>query len=587
MMTLRASEQDDPTPAVPLTQSSSVTTFTPAAELGSQAILFTRDTLWIAGSACLYLVLVLAAVLTLHPYFSQTWDAVTFVNAAKSVLSPDWTQLYALSRAERTWAYAYPPLHAFVTAPFVALAAFLPDWLLVRVPPMLFDVGLGILLYEIIARKTESINLARLALVIWLLNPVTWYDTAVQGHFEAEWLFFVVLAYWFNDTRRGWLLSTLSLAIATLFKQNALLFALPFWAQMFFTSDLSLRGVHAERERTKQSPIPAFQSVGSTMGLKFRVLPVLASMLVYALPIVIVSLPFLFASNDFLYMNVQYVADVPLQTQSWLVGLAGILSPDNIILRQSSTITLIAVALISIWGARRKLNLWLIGTLIVLAFFLLSKKVVGYYYVMLLPFSVVTLIPAFRFRLLALIILATSFISLSPYFASWTDQSHWWVYALLGTANSVLWLGVFIWLWRERRPSSVFGDARWNASPTSKVYSQNARLPAFLSIALFWVAVAAALLQPFINNPGSPIRAPLIPSGSEIQTTFAFLGFALLTLVATLAAVWYTSAIARESRIPASAYALVVLLAPLFFLTFTLTKESTAALELVLKTLGI
>lgn len=546
MVSARASKEPNGTPSDSLSQSF-VSSFSPAAESGSQAIVLTRDLRWVVSAALLYLVVVVVTVFTLNAYFSQTWDAVTFVGAGKTMFSPEWNALYAQSRADNYWPYAYPPMHAFAVAPFVALAGLLPDFLMVRVPPLLFDIALGVLLYVIVARKTANKNFARLAMLVWLLNPVTWYDTAVQGHFEAEWLFFVALGYFLFETRRDWILPTLALSVAFLFKQNAILFALPLWAQMVFGSE---------------------ESSFARKSFSF-----LVSLLIFLVPIALVSLPFLLSSNDYWYMNVQYVADVPLQTQAWLVALAGLFGNENLFLRASSVLTLVAAALISILGARRNMSLWLLGTLIVLAFFLLSKKVVGYYYVMLLPFAIATLVPTKHFRLLSLIVVAISFISLSPYFASWANQAHVWWYSALGILNSALWLGVLVWLWRNH--------------PLAISFAQNARTTAFLSFALFFSAVAAAVLQPFINSQASPIRAPLIASGFESQALVTFLTFAFLVFLSILAANFFTRTTARTFSIPKSAFALVVLLAPLYFLTFTLTKESTAAFELFIKNLGL
>jgi hypothetical protein len=553
----RASDEPELTPT---SHPVVVTNPAPAAESGSQAILLTRvlsaDARWIGGTALLYAAFVIATVLTLHAYFAQTWDVVTFVNAGKSILSPDWSGLYAQSRADNYWPYAYPPLHAFVVAPFVATAGILPEWLLVRVPPLLFDIALGILLYVLVYQKTRNTHPARMAMAVWLLNPVTWYDTAVQGHFESEWLFFVALAYYLSPNpspeRRGggelsrWVLPTLALAIGFLFKQNVILFALPFWALLFL-----------EREKSWAQ----------------RIVSLGASLVVFAIPIVVVSLPFLLRSNDYWFMNVQYVAQVPLQTQSWLVAAAGIFSDDNVLFRASSGLTLIAAGAIAFFGARRGMNLWVMGLLIVLAFFLLSKKVVGYYYVMILPFALVSLIPLKRARLLTLIVLAISFIFVAPYFASWANPMHWWVYALLGIANSILWLGLFIWLWRNHK----VGAKEWQAT----------RVTVFASAALFFAACAAALVQPMIASATSPIRAPLIAPGNETQVSVSFLVFALLALLGIFAARYFSRTIARKPSIPLGAYAVVVLLAPFYFLTFALTKESTAGLELLLKTIGL
>lgn len=537
------------TPSVSL---SAVDAATPAAVLDSQAFLLRRDWVWVASAGLLYALAVVLSVLTLHTYFSQTWDAVTFVQAGQSVLSQEWAGLYARSRADNYWPYAYPPLHAFVVAPFVALAGVIPDWLLVRMPPLLFDVALGVLLYVVVGSKTGERTWARLALAVWLLNPVTWYDTAVQGHFEAEWLFFVGLGYWLFERGKGWVWATLALSVAFLFKQNSILFVLPLWAMM-------LVGTNDERQTTNDQ------------GLKslFRVV---GSMALYAVPILVVSLPFLLWSSDYFYMNVQYVADVPLQTQSWLVALANLVGAESVLLRLSSALVFVAGAVISIVAARRGMGLWLTALLIVLAFFLLSKKVVGYYYVMALPFALVTLVPSKHFRMLTLIVGMTAFVSLAPYFASWADPSHGWMYGLLGIVNSLVWLGIFVWLWRK--------------FPLAVQPGQDARMPVFLSVGLFCAGVASAVLQPLVASETSPIRSPLIAAGSEGAALLVGLGFVALVLVGMGLAAYLTWFVAREKRVGWGAVALVVLLSPLYFLTFTLTKESTAALEAGLKALG-
>ena len=170
MVPTRASDEQELTP-ISRSHESSATPL-PAAESGSQAFVFTRaigqDARWIGGVALLYAVLVIVTVLTLHAYFAQTWDAVTFVNANKSILSPDWADLYTQSRVDRTWPFAYPPLHAFVTTPFVTMDGFVPEWLMVRVPPLLFDIALGGLLYDLVLRKTRNVHSARLAMAVWL-----------------------------------------------------------------------------------------------------------------------------------------------------------------------------------------------------------------------------------------------------------------------------------------------------------------------------------------------------------------------------------------------------------------------------------
>jgi hypothetical protein len=541
-----------------------------------------RDARWIAGMAVVYVLAVGAAALTLNPYFSQTWDVVTFAHAARSFLNgADWAGLYAQSRLERYWPYAYPPLHALAIAPLLAIGGGVPDWLWARVPPLIADLATGLLLYSIVARRTRERALARLALAAWLLNPVTFYDTAVQGHFEAEWLFFVLLAYLLAELHHGILLPTLSLACGFLFKQTSLIFALPYWLWLVVSTR---------------------QAAGPSAGLSYRLailkrfIPAAASVALFTIVVLLASLPFLLYSGDYVYMTLQYVADVPLQTQSWLVALAGIFGPDFLLLRLSSLLILFAGVVISFLSARLGSNLYLTATLIALAFFLLSQKVVGYYYVILLPFALIAFLPARRFGLLTLIVASTAYISLSPYSASWANPNHLPFYVALGIINSLLWLALFVHLWRDLPLPLLAKERRVADSPLLEKEGQGEVRTfalAFLTVALFLEAVAAAVLQPFVNNPTSPIRAPIVPPGLESNVLLASIVFAAIILAVFVFAIVLTrgraTAIGGQaySYLPRGVFAVAIVLAPMYFLTFTLTKESTAFVEIALKSLGL
>jgi hypothetical protein len=541
-----------------------------------------RDARWIAGMALLYVLAVGTAVLTLNPYFSQTWDVVTFAHAARSFLNgADWAGLYAQSRLERYWPYAYPPLHALAIAPLLAIGSGVPDWLWARVPPLIADLATGLLLYSIVARRAQERPLARLALAVWLLNPVTFYDTAVQGHFEAEWLFFVLLAYLLAESRHGMLLPTLSLACGFLLKQTVIIFALPYWLWLIASNG------HA-----------ASPSAGLSYRLAMlkRFIPAAASVALFTVVVLLASLPFLLDSGDYLYMTLQYVADVPVQTQSWLVALAGIFGPDFLLLRLSSLLVLLASVVISFLSARRGSSLYLTATLIALAFFLLSQKVVGYYYVILLPFALVAFLPARRFGLLASMVASTAYISLSPYSAPWANPNHLPVYAALGVANSLLWLALFVYLWRDLPLPLLIKEGRAADSPLLAKKGQGevkAIVLVFVSAALFLEAVATAVLQPLVNNPTSPIRAPIVPPGLESNVLLASIVFAAIILAVFTFAIVLTRRRATSgggqthSYLPRGVFAIALFLAPLYFLTFTLTKESTTFVEIALKSLGL
>ena len=528
------------------------------AVISSRAAFFT-------ASALVYTAAIVSATLTLNPYFAQTWDVNTFIHAARTFsdnASP--FDLYAQTRAAQTWPYAYPPLHAFV----VAIALFagnlvraFPDYVWARAPVIAADIGVALVLYRIVLRKSSDETIARSAALLWLFNPITFYDTAVQGHFESEWLVFILLAYaWYEDSRHI-ALPTIALALAVLSKQTAIVFAIPLW--MFF-----------------------FVGAQHIAPLQKRVLHLATSFAVFAFVVGAVCLPFLLYSDDFVFMNLTYVENVPVQTSSWIVALLGLtrtapdtLTSDFFLLRYQTIVTMLAAIALAFVAARRGWSLFLAATLIALAFFLTSKKVMGYYYVMLLPFLLVELLPKRRFDLALAVIVATTYISLAPYYAAWANHAHWWVYAALGTINSAF----FVWLFAkltaaDRRPTDGLRQAGQSAVSGQR--------PAVLvTLGLFATATFAAWLQPLLPNNGSPIRAPLVAPGMEMNALSVFaavMALAVITLFALRALTRLT-----DVRTTIATWGIVLIFAPLFFSVYTLTKESTAILEIALKILGV
>ncbi len=536
------------------------------AAISSRAVFFTT-------SALVYTAAIVSATLTLNPYFSQTWDVNTFIHAARTLSDGSPFDLYAQTRAAQTWPYAYPPLHAFV----VALALFigdltrvLPDYVWARAPVIAADIGVALVLFRVVLQKSNDETIARAAALVWLFNPITFYDTAVQGHFESEWLVFVLLAYTWHEDARHVALPAIALALAVLFKQTALVFAIPLWAEM----------IKGEVRRTKD---------GVLHPSSFILHPFLFAIIIGA-----VCLPFLLYSNDFVFMNLTYVEDVPVQTASWIIALLGVtraapdaLTSDFFLLRYQAVVTMLAAVVIAFIGARRGWSLYLAATLIAVAFFLTSKKVMGYYYVMLLPFLLAEVLPKRRFDLALITLVVTSYIALAPYYAAWTNHAHWWVYAILGTANSLFFVWLFAQLIADRRPHP---ERTLSEQSESKRESKDAavsrlRSAVVLSLGLFATATIAAWLQPLLPNNGSPIRAPLVAPGMEVN--------ALVTLAAliglAIGALFVVRALARltGARTIIAAGSSVLIFAPLFFSVYTLTKETTAIFEIALKLLGV
>jgi hypothetical protein len=564
-----------------------------------------------AASGLLYGCTIVAATLTLNVYFAQTWDVNTFIHAARHLFDGNPWDLYAASRAAQTWPFAYPPLHALAVAiallvgDIVCAPTGVPDYVWVRVPPALADIGVAVALYVIVRRKSNDESLARVAALLWLFNPVTFYDTAVQGHFESEWLLFVLLAYAWSEDARGIALPTIALAIAVLFKQIAILFALPLWA-------MSLRAVFLQwgLRSVKQSPRPqsgiacfgyrsAPQSFDSASLRSGRLLAMTGlarlafSLVLFVLIVVAMCLPFLLHSDDFVYMNFTYVENVPVQTQSWIVGLLGVtraspqaLTSDFFLLRYQTIVTALAAVAITFLAMRRGWSLYLTATLIALVFFLTSKKVMGYYYVMLLPFLFVEALPKRRFDLALLAIVVTTWISLSPYYASWSDPAHWWIYALMGTANSLF----FVWLFAEigtrmnadERGEKISALVRARPRPINRV---TPCVTLFVTLGLFAGAALTVFLQPFAPKTPSPIRAPILAPGTE-WTVAAALTVLIALMVIALAIIARTTRDV-DGAIPRAAWGIVLIFAPLFFAAYCLTKESTAVFEILLKALGV
>lgn len=515
-----------------------------------------------AGIALIYSTAIILATLTLNPYFAQTWDVQTFIQAGYQIADSHPFDLYAQSRAAQHWPYAYPPLHALVTAIALGLGNLLrifPDYVWARVPTIIADVSVAWLLHSIVVRKTNDESLARVAAMLWLFNPITFYDTAVQGHFESEWLVLVLLAYHWLDEHRSIILPAIALALAVLFKQIAILLAMPVFVGLFvrWIADWNAGQVKRDNDSTRQ-----------------RTNLILAP-LVFTFVVIVICLPFLLYSDDFLFMNFTYVENVPVQTQSWIVALLGLtrdapnaLTSDFFLLRYQTSVTILAVLFVSFIAAQRGWHLYLTATLIAIVFFLTSKKVMGYYYVMLFPFLLATLVPHRRFNLIAIVLVATTYISLSPYYAAWTNHAHWWVYAILGIVNSAF----FVWLGKK-----LTEDEGRRTEEKSSVSG----LPSAIGLSLFTAAVFAALLQPLIANNGSPIRAPLIAPGIEVNALIALSALIILTLM-TFAFLRFASSVEIKP-----VWGVGLLFAPLFFSVYTLTKESTAILEIALKTLGV
>ncbi len=499
-----------------------------------------------------YCVVVVLIVLAIGPYFSVGWDAQIFAGVGRAVISGSPFDLYQASRQVwGDWGFPYPPLYPHLLAPFVAISVLfppVPDWIMVRVVPVLFDLALAVLLYVLIMRRKHDDALARLAAALWLFNPLTLYQTAIQAHQESTWLVCVVAAYALIESgrqarprqagiaawlRAGLFLPALLMAYAVTFKQSAILFYIPY--VMYVLLDAKLRWTR-------------LAVAGVLFGLVFGGL----------------SLPYFLHSPDYFYLVYVDVSNMPVQTQSalvWLLGLSRYLIDQTnstfFLLKSNTTIVLLLAIAMSFFALQRDRDMVRVGLLVALLFFLTSKKVMGYHYVLLLPFLLLYAIPGRRFDLIGLAMLAASWIIVSPYFAPWASPGRLPLYAAIATPNTLFWLWLFVHVWR-RRPSLRIGslDVSARLADGSAVV---------LSICIVTVGmIASCLVQPWGDY------APL----AQTTLLLAVLAISLLFAMPVARRLWDAPV-----RLSAAHIALAVLLVPVYFAAFALTTESTRIIE--------
>ncbi len=502
------------------------------------------------GMAAVYGLVVVGIVLAISPYFSAGWDPQIFAGAGRSLFDNAIPfDLYQASRqAWGDWGYPYPPLYAQLLGPALALSdlvTLIPDWVAVRMLPALCDVVLAVLLYLVVLERSDNRGLARAAAALWLFNPVTLYQTAVQAHQESSWLVCVVAAYALcggaqRPTRHGrdsWLfLPSLLMACAVALKQSAVLFYIP------YAVALLLRGRSGYR-------------------------PLALAVVLFAVVFGGLSLPYYLHSPDYHYLVFVDVSNMPVQTQSavvWLLGLKEYLIEQTrssfVLLRFQPAITIALCFLLSVLYVRRDRDLFRLGLLVALLFFLTSKKVMGYHYPVLLPFLLVYALPRRRFDLVGIGILAASWIMVSPYYAPWASPDHFALYATIATPNTLLWLWLFVHVWRQQR------SVRLGSLDVTRRLADGGAIAVGVLI-LATGMLLSSLAQPFASGS----------AGVKAGAFVLVIGFSLI--LAVPAARQLTGV---ASPLGPGHVALAVLLLPVYVAAFALTAESTRVIESLL-----
>ncbi len=92
---------------------------------------------------------------------------------------------------------------------------------LLKLPSILADLGIAYLIYKILGEKKESLGIQ--GAILFLLNPVVWYNSAIWGQTDAVVNFFAILAF-YSLIKRKLMFAVLSLFFSFYIKASLLIF---------------------------------------------------------------------------------------------------------------------------------------------------------------------------------------------------------------------------------------------------------------------------------------------------------------------------------------------------------------------------
>ncbi|MBN1189714.1 MAG: DUF2029 domain-containing protein [Dehalococcoidales bacterium] len=153
---------------------------------------------------------------------------------------------YAAAKLEifpfKDWAYVYPPVWlillglALLTVPSSLATDQMvdPGWrLAMKVPIIIADLAIGVLIYWNVPRSKP---VKMLFACLWLFNPLSWYQSAVFGQFDAIAAAFLLAGVIFVERGRD-TLGFLLMALAVMTKQHTLLSVAVVVASLAATAD--------------------------------------------------------------------------------------------------------------------------------------------------------------------------------------------------------------------------------------------------------------------------------------------------------------------------------------------------------------
>ena len=170
----------------------------------------------------------------------------------------------------------YTPLFYLTIGTFSFLP--IPIWKL-AIPLFLYNIGTGYLVYLIVYRLTGNVKRATYSMLFYFLNPFSLMYLSFSWLNPSAFIFFVVLAFYFVVEKKNYL-AMLSLGISTMYKQ---------FAVIFFPLLILLIMKQAIGEKKVQ-----------------KISYFLKCSLIYAFPLILISLPFLIVNFETYTTNVLF-----------------------------------------------------------------------------------------------------------------------------------------------------------------------------------------------------------------------------------------------------------------------------------------
>lgn len=123
------------------------------------------------------------------------------------------------------------------------IVSFIDEYLyviLLKAPAIIADAGISYLIFRFL-KKYKNEKAAKLGAVIFLINPVVWYNSALWGQTDAVINFFALLSLWFLFEKKP-IFSAFAFAICLYIKISLIIFV-PIYGVLFFTQKFSIRQI--------------------------------------------------------------------------------------------------------------------------------------------------------------------------------------------------------------------------------------------------------------------------------------------------------------------------------------------------------